>query len=161
MPGICELPVSRIHDGRNYRFFVLKPLRIGLHKIWKGSQFRHENKKQVQSPLRLVGSMCKWRARARILRIGICRSEQERSFAAKTADYPEKGDKSLLRKDHSVWHSTTMHSVRWVRSDYRKPDFNYRAAILRNNSGKNQHQHSWGNKRARIAALLVWLEASH
>ncbi len=122
MPRICELPVSRIHDGRNYRFFVLMPLRIGLHKFGTGSQFRHENKKRVQSPLRLVGSMCKWRARARILRIGICRSEQKRSCAAKTADYPEKGDKSLLRKDHSVWHSTTMHSVRGVRSDYRKPD---------------------------------------
>ncbi len=54
--------------------------------------------------------MCKWRARARILRIGICRSEQKRSCGAKTADYPEKGDKSLLREDHSLWHSTSMHS---------------------------------------------------
>jgi len=121
MPRICELPVSRIHDGRNYRFFVLMPLRIGLHKFGTGSQFRHENKKRVQSPLRLVGSMCKWRARARILRIGICRSEQKRSCAAKTADYPEKGDKSLLRKDHSVWHSTTMQSVRGGLADHRKP----------------------------------------
>jgi hypothetical protein len=24
MPGVRELPVSRIYDGRNYRFFVLK-----------------------------------------------------------------------------------------------------------------------------------------
>src|SRR5205814_6256329 len=82
--------------------------------------------------------MCKWRARARILRIGICRSEQKRSRGAKTADYPEKGDKSLLREDHSVWHSTSMRSVRGVRSDHRKPDGNYRAAIKRSNSGKNQ-----------------------
>jgi len=72
------------------------------------AHFRHENKKQVQSALRLVGSMCNWRARARILRIGICRSEQKRSCGAKTADYPHKGDKNLLREDHSVWHSTTM-----------------------------------------------------
>lgn len=74
--------------------------------------------------------MCKWRARARILRIGICGSEQKRSCGAKTADYRDKGDKSLLREDHSVWHSTSMHSVRGVRSDHRKPDGNYRAAII-------------------------------
>jgi hypothetical protein len=96
---------------------------------------RHENKKQVQSRLRLVGSMCKWRARARILRIGICRSEQKRSCGANTADYPDKGDKTLLREDHSVWHSTKMRSVRGGIFDHRKPDGNYRAAILRNNSG--------------------------
>jgi len=82
--------------------------------------------------------MCKCRARARILCIGICRSEQKRSCGAKTADYREKGDKNLLREDHSVWHSTSMRSVRGVGSDHRKPDGNYRAAILRNNSGKNQ-----------------------
>jgi len=81
--------------------------------------------------------MCRWRARARILRIGICRSEQKRSCGAKTADYPEKGDKSLLREDHSVWHSTSMHSFGGGLADHRKPDGNYRAAILRNNSGKN------------------------
>ena len=97
---------------------------------------RHDNKKQVQSRLRLVGSMCKWRARARILRIGICRSEQKRSCGAKTADYPEKGDKSLLREDHSVWHSTSMHSFGGGLADHRKPVGNYRAAVLRNNSGK-------------------------
>ena len=82
--------------------------------------------------------MCKWRARASFLRIGICRTEQKRSRGAKTADYPEKGDKSLLREDHSVWHSTSMRSVRGVGSDHRKPDGNYRAAIKRSNSGKNQ-----------------------
>ena len=73
---------------------------------------RHDNKKQVQSRLRLVGSMCKWRARARILRIGICRSEQKRSCGANAAEYPEQGDKNLLREDYSVWHSTSMHSAR-------------------------------------------------
>ena len=82
--------------------------------------------------------MCKWRARARILRVGICRSEQKRSCGAKTADYPEKGNKSLLREDHSVWHPTSMHSFGGGLADHRKPDGNYRAAILRNNSGKNQ-----------------------
>ncbi len=74
--------------------------------------------------------MCKWRARARILRIGICRSEQKRSCGAKTADYPEKGDKSLLREDHSVWHPTSMHSFGGGLADHRKPDGNYRAAIV-------------------------------
>ena len=96
---------------------------------------RHDNKKQVQSRLRLVGSMCKWRARARILRIGICRSEQKRSCGAKTADYRDKRDKSLLREDHSGWLSTPMRSVQGVRSDHRKPDGNYRAAII---PAKNQ-----------------------
>ena len=71
--------------------------------------------------------MCKWRARARILRIGICRSEQKRSCGANTAEYPEKGDENLLREDHSVWHSTSMHSVRGVRFDHRKSVGNYRA----------------------------------
>jgi len=84
--------------------------------------------------------MCNWRARARILRIGICRSEQKRSCGAKTADYPDKGDKNLLREDHSVWHSTSMHSVRGVvRSDHRKPGRNYRALGAEiTNFGKNQ-----------------------
>jgi hypothetical protein len=83
--------------------------------------------------------MCNWRARTRILRIGICRSEQKRSCGAKTADYPEKGDKTLLREDYSVWHSTTMHSVRGVRSDHRKPGRNYRALGAEvTNFGKNQ-----------------------
>src|SRR5436305_8917531 len=71
--------------------------------------------------------MCKWRARTRILRIGICRSEQKRSCGAKSADHPEKGHQNLLREDDSVWHSTSMCSVRGIRSDYRKPDGSYRA----------------------------------
>ncbi len=95
--------------------------------------------------------MCKWRARARILRIGICRSEQKRSCGVKTADYREKGDKNLLREDHSVWHSTSMHSFGGVRSDHRKPDGNYRAAILRNNSGKNQFGRDRAAKRRSVA----------
>ena len=91
--------------------------------------------------------MCRWRASARILRIGICRSEQKRSCGAKTADYRDKGDKSLLREDHSVWHSTEMHSFGGGLADLRKPDGNHRAAILRNNSGKNQFGRDRGAKR--------------
>jgi hypothetical protein len=66
-------------------------------------------------------------ARARILRIGLCGSEQKRGYVAGTADHPVKGHKGVLRQDHSFWHSTSMHSVRWVRTLHRKSDGNYRA----------------------------------
>jgi hypothetical protein len=83
----------------------------------------HENRNEVQSLVRLVGTMCKLRARARILRIGICFGpEQERSCATNAADCPIKGYKSLLREDHRFWNSAAMRSGVRDLSDHRQRD---------------------------------------
>jgi hypothetical protein len=90
----------------------------------------HENRNEVQSPVRLLGTMCNLRARARILRIRICFGpEQERSCATNAADCPTKGCKSLLREDHRVWYSAAMRSGVRDFSDHRQRDGGYRAPV--------------------------------
>ena len=71
------------------------------------------------------------RARARILRIGICYGpEQERSGATNTADCPTKDHKNLLREDDRFWHSATMRSsVRDVSDHYRRDGRNRPRAV--------------------------------
>ena len=49
--------------------------------------------------------MRKWRARARILRIGV------RYGPEQECGCPTKGRKNLLREDHRFWHPPTMRSV--------------------------------------------------
>ena len=73
--------------------------------------------------------MCNWSARARILRIGICRSEQKRRCATNTADGLSKGCKNLLHQDHRFWHPTTMRPVCGV-SDDQQPATDYRARVV-------------------------------
>ena len=81
--------------------------------------------------MRLVGSMCNLRARARILRIGICYGpEQERSCATNIAGCPTKGHKSLLREDHRFGHSATMRRVVRNFSDHCQPARGYRARAV-------------------------------
>lgn len=74
----------------------------------------------------LVDSLGECPTRPRILCIGICRSEQKRSWAANTAGCPEKSHKTLLREEHSFRHSPAMRSV-WGESDHGQPATNYRA----------------------------------
>jgi hypothetical protein len=98
-------------------------------KFETAAQWRHENRNEVQSLVRLVGSMCNLRAGARILRFGICHGpEQERSCPINTADGPTKGHKSLLCEDYRFWHSAAMRSVRDF-SDHRQPARGYRARV--------------------------------
>jgi hypothetical protein len=71
----------------------------------------------------LVDSLRECRARFRVLRISIRRSEQKRGGAK---GYPEKSSKTLLRKKHSLGHSPAMRAA-WGESDYRRSATNYRA----------------------------------
>jgi len=73
--------------------------------------------------------MCNWRAHARILRIGICRPEQERGCDTNAAGWLSDGGKNLLHKDHRFWHSTAMRKVGWDFSDHHQPATSYRARI--------------------------------
>jgi hypothetical protein len=71
--------------------------------------------------------MCMRRARACILRISVgYRPEQERSWTINTAGCPTKGDKSLLREDHRLWHSAAMRSSLRDLSDHYQRDGRYR-----------------------------------
>jgi hypothetical protein len=91
--------------------------KLACTKLQAGAQSVHEN-------------ICRHRARARILRIGICRSEQKRRCATNTADGLSKDRKNLLHQDHRFWHSSAMRTV--VRddvSDHRQPDRGFRARI--------------------------------
>jgi hypothetical protein len=91
--------------------------KLACTKLQAGAQSVHEN-------------ICRHRARARILRIGICRSEQKRRCATNTADGLSKDHKNLLHKDHRFWHSSAMRTV--VRddvSDHGQPDRGFRARI--------------------------------
>jgi hypothetical protein len=74
----------------------------------------------------LVDLLREYPARRRILDIGICRSEQKRSWAANTAGCPEKSHKTLLREEHSFRHSPAVRSV-WGESDHCQPATDYRA----------------------------------
>ena len=74
----------------------------------------------------LVDLLREYPARRRILDIGICRSEQKRSWAANTAGCPEKSHKTLLREEHSFRRSPAVRSV-WGESDHCQPATNYRA----------------------------------
>jgi hypothetical protein len=58
--------------------------------------------------MRLVDSLRECRARARILCIGICRSEQQRSPAGNTSAGPENGKENVLRNDHNLTHSAAL-----------------------------------------------------
>src|SRR5439155_16623831 len=113
-----------IWDGRKGRFSVLTPLGISLQKFGTGEESRHENRKQVQSRMRLAGSMCKCRARARILRIGICGSEQERGPARNTTVGHENREEGVLRGGRRLRHPATLHTAR-RNSDHRHPDENF------------------------------------
>jgi len=71
--------------------------------------------------------MCRHRARARILRIGICyRPEQER-YAINTADCLSKSGKNLLCENRRFRHSSAMRKVVRGVSDHRQPATSYRA----------------------------------
>ncbi len=88
---------------------------LACAKFDAGSQSGHEN-------------ISRHRARARILRIGICqRPGQERSC---TTDAVSNGRKDLLRENHRFWHSSAMRTVvRHDVSDHRQPATGYRARI--------------------------------
>ena len=86
----------------------------------------HENRKQVQSRMRLAGSMCKCRARARILRIGICGPEQERGPAGNRAVGPQDREEDVLRGDRDLRYPAALQTAR-RNSDHRQPDDDYRA----------------------------------
>src|SRR5580765_5093372 len=89
--------------------------KLACTKLQEGAQSVHEN-------------ICRHRARARILRIGICRSEQKRRCATNTADRLSKDRKNLLHQDHRFWHSSAMRSVCRV-SDDQQSATDYRARI--------------------------------
>jgi hypothetical protein len=115
--------------SRSVVFSSANNSKLACTKLQAGAQSRYENRK-IQSLVRLVGSMCNWSACARILRVGICRSEQKRRCATNTADGLSKGRKNLLHQDHRFWHSGAMRTV--VRddvSDHRQPDRGFRARI--------------------------------
>ena len=105
---------------------VLTPLRISLQKFGTGEQSRHENRKQVQSRMRLAGSMCKCRARAGILHIGICGSEQERGPACNRAVGPQDREEGVLRGDRDLPYPAALHTA-CRNSDHRQPDADSRA----------------------------------
>src|SRR5436190_23764249 len=90
---------------------VLTPLRISLQKFATGEQSRHENRKQVQSRMRLAGSMCKCRARAGILHIGICGSEQ-RNSACNRAGGPQDREEGLLRGGRDLPYPPALQTAR-------------------------------------------------
>ena len=80
--------------------------------------------------MRLVGTMCKLRARARILRIGICFGpEQERSCATNAAGCPTKSRKNLLREDHRFWYPAAMRSGVWHFPDHCQRNGGHRARV--------------------------------
>ena len=100
---------------------VLTPLRISLQKFATGEQSRHENRKQVQSRMRLAGSMCKCRARAGILYIGICGSEQERGLACNRAVGPQDREEGVLRCRGDLPYPAALQTAR-RNSDHHQPD---------------------------------------
>ncbi len=81
---------------------------------------------QVQSRVRLAGSMCKCCARARILRIGICRSEQKRGPAGDRAAGPKDREEDVLRGDGNFPYPAALQSAR-RNSDHCQPDADSRA----------------------------------
>lgn len=90
--------------------------KLACTKLQAGAESVHEN-------------ICRHRARARILRIGICRSEQKRRCATNAADGLSQGRKNLLHQDHRFWHSSAMRTVVRDLSDHRQPDRGFRARI--------------------------------
>ena len=115
--GACKLTVAVPAMSRSVVFSSANNSKLACTKLQAGAQSVHEN-------------ICRHRARARILRIGICRSEQKRSCATNTADGLSKDRKNLLHKDHRFWHSSAMRTV--VRddvSDHGQPDRGFRARI--------------------------------
>jgi hypothetical protein len=77
--------------------------------------------------VRLVDSLCKRRALARLLCIDVCCSERRRSGGAgETAAGPKEGKESVLRDDLNVWHSNALRSARRD-SNHRQPDAYLRA----------------------------------
>ena len=71
--------------------------------------------------------MCKCRARARILRIGICRPEQKRrGSASDTAAGPKDREEDVLRGDGKLRHPAALRSAR-CDSDHSQPDDYLRA----------------------------------
>ena len=87
-------------------------------KFEAGSQSEHEN-------------ICKHRAGAHILRVGICsRPEQERCCTIDTAGSLSTGGKDLLREDHRFWHSDPMHKVGRAFPDHQQQHGDYRARAV-------------------------------
>jgi len=70
--------------------------------------------------------MCKCRARARILRIGICRSEQKRGPAGDRAAGPKDREEDVLRGDGNLPYPAALQSAR-RNSDHCQPDADSRA----------------------------------
>ncbi len=97
IPCFGELPVSGIQRGGKSRFFVRNGRATGVLLCCttqkKGAHFVHDNCNSVYPPVRC-------RTRARILHVGICRSEQKRSPSGNTADGHEDREKDVL---HGGW----------------------------------------------------------
>ncbi len=70
--------------------------------------------------------MCKCCARARILRIGICRSEQKRGPAGDTTAGPKDREEDVLRGDGNLRHPAALQSAR-RNSDHGQRDADFRA----------------------------------
>jgi hypothetical protein len=70
--------------------------------------------------------MCKCRARARILRIGICRSEQKRGPAGDTTAGPKDREEDVLRGDGKLPYPAALQSAR-RNSDHCQLDADSRA----------------------------------
>jgi hypothetical protein len=76
--------------------------------------------------MRLAGSMCKCRARAGILRIGICGSEQKRGPARNTTVGHEDHEEGVLHGERRHPYPATLPTAR-RNSDHRQPDGHFRA----------------------------------
>ena len=93
----------------------------------KGEYSSHDNCNQAFSPVRLVDSLRKRRALARLLCIDVCWSERKRSSCAgQTLVGPKEGKESVLRDELSIGHSDALRSARRD-SDHRQPDAYLRA----------------------------------
>ena len=98
-----------------------------LFSAAKGAYSSHDNCNQAFSPVRLVDSLRKCRALARLLCIDVCCSKRKRSrCAGQTAAGPKEGKESVLRDELSIRHSDALRSARRD-SDHRQPDAYLRA----------------------------------
>src|SRR6266487_569172 len=152
--GLGEVPVSGVQHCRKCRFFVPNGPPAGILLCCttqkKGAHFVHDNCNSVYPPVRC-------RTRARILHVGICRSEQKRSPSGNTADGREDREKNVLRKPLKLPYSDALHSA-CRDSDHRQPDgySRDRVKIIDNNSGKISSP-EMARRLARQRCLLLFV----
>ena len=99
-----------------------------LFSAAKGAYYSHDNCNQAFSPVRLVDSLRKRRALARLLCITVCWSGQRHSCCAgqTAAVGPKERKESVLHVEFSVRYSDALRSA--LRdSDHRQPDAHLRA----------------------------------